>query len=85
VESHTVAVQGIPVRWEESGEGVPVVFVHGIPTSPMLWREVVPRVAGARCLAFEMVGYGYSIPCVREAPAAHRPARSTSRARSRAG
>jgi pimeloyl-ACP methyl ester carboxylesterase len=57
---HTT-VDGIPMRWEEAGEGPPVVFVHGIPTSPALWRRVVPLVAGARCLAWEMVGYGRSI------------------------
>ena len=50
------------MRWEESGEGPPVVFVHGIPTSRRLWRRVIPKVNGARCLAWEMVGYGASIP-----------------------
>ena len=50
------------MRWEERGEGRPVVFVHGIPTSPRLWRRVIPKVNGARCLAWEMVGYGASIP-----------------------
>jgi pimeloyl-ACP methyl ester carboxylesterase len=55
-------VTGIPMRWIESGEGMPVVFVHGIPTSPVLWRHVIPRMINARCLAWEMVGYGESIP-----------------------
>lgn len=50
-----------PVRWWEAGEGPAVVLVHGIPTSPMLWRHVLPLVRG-RCLAFEMTGYGGSIP-----------------------
>ncbi len=50
------------MRWEERGEGEPVVFVHGIPTSPRLWRHVIPKVNNARCLAWEMVGYGASIP-----------------------
>jgi pimeloyl-ACP methyl ester carboxylesterase len=49
------------MRWEEQGEGRPVVFVHGIPTSPRLWRHVIPQVRGARCMAWEMVGYGASI------------------------
>ena len=49
------------MRWEEAGEGTPVVFVHGIPTSPRLWRHVVPKVGGARSMAWEMVGYGASI------------------------
>lgn len=62
MESHTVPVGGVPVRWEQSVSGVPVVLVHGIPASPALWRHVVPHVKEARCLAFEMVGYGQSIP-----------------------
>jgi pimeloyl-ACP methyl ester carboxylesterase len=61
MESRRVTVNGIGMRWEESGEGRPVVFVHGIPTSPRLWRHVIPRVRGARCMAWEMVGYGASI------------------------
>lgn len=54
-------VDGVPTRWLEHGEGRPVVLVHGIPTSPQLWRHVLPLVPG-RCLAFEMTGYGTSIP-----------------------
>ena len=52
------------MRWLESGTGLPVVMVHGIPTSAELWRAVLPRVAG-RALAWEMVGYGGSIPAGR--------------------
>ncbi len=61
MESSFVEVNGIRMRWEQQGEGRPVVFVHGIPTSPRLWRHVVPRVSGARSMAWEMVGYGASI------------------------
>jgi pimeloyl-ACP methyl ester carboxylesterase len=62
MESKFAQARGVRMRWEESGEGPPVVFVHGIPTSPRLWRRVIPMVNGARCLAWEMVGYGASIP-----------------------
>ncbi len=55
-------VDGEQLAWHEHGDGVPVVFVHGIPTGPELWRHVIPRVDGARCLAFEMLGYADSIP-----------------------
>lgn len=48
-------------RWTEQGNGAPVIFLHGIPTSPRLWRHVMPLVQG-RCLAWEMPGYGTSIP-----------------------
>lgn len=65
MQPRTADIDGLPVRWLESGDGIPIVFVHGIPTSPALWRHVLPRVANARCLAFEMVGYGESIPAGR--------------------
>lgn len=48
------------MRWEELGEGRPIVFLHGIPTCPALWRRVTPRIPGARKLAWELVGYGAS-------------------------
>ncbi|NYE47812.1 pimeloyl-ACP methyl ester carboxylesterase [Spinactinospora alkalitolerans] len=60
-------MDGVPVRWEETGPGTAtaVVFIHGIPTSPGLWRDVLSHVKAARCLAFEMVGYGESVPAGR--------------------
>lgn len=66
MQSQSAIIDGIDMRWEEQGEGLPVVFIHGIPTSPALWRHVVPLVTQAHCLAFEMVGYGESIPAGRE-------------------
>ncbi|HEX9081308.1 MAG TPA: alpha/beta fold hydrolase [Holophagaceae bacterium] len=62
MESRSTTVEGVRMRWEEQGEGLPVVLIHGIPTNPGLWRHVVPLVRYARCLAWEMVGYGLSIP-----------------------
>ena len=61
MESKYADVNGIRIRWEEKGEGQPVVFIHGIPTCPRLWRHVIPSVHEARTLAWEMVGYGASI------------------------
>ncbi len=66
ISEHTVDVAGTPVRWLEQGTGLPVVLVHGIPTSPALWRHVLPRLTGMRVLAFEMTGYGQSIPAGRD-------------------
>lgn len=65
MRAHTAVVDGLPLRWVEEGRGVPAtVFLHGLPTSPELWRHVLPRVPGQR-LALEMVGYGESIPAGR--------------------
>lgn len=61
MNSQTAAIDGIAMRWVEQGSGLPVVLIHGIPTSPALWRHVMPKIVGARCLAFEMVGYGDSM------------------------
>ncbi len=61
METHAIDVRGSRMHWLEQGEGQPVVYLHGIPASPRLWRHVIPRVRGARSLAWEMVGYGTSI------------------------
>ncbi len=61
MESRTVDVEGIRMCWEEEGEGHPVVFIHGIPTSPRLWRHVISGVQGAYSMAWEIVGYGASL------------------------
>jgi pimeloyl-ACP methyl ester carboxylesterase len=59
MKNHQTTVDGISHRWLEHGQGHPVVLVHGIPTSPRLWRHVMPLVEG-RSLAWEMLGYGAS-------------------------
>ncbi len=59
-------VRGIRMHWREAGKGPPVVMVHGIATSPSLWRYVMPHIMNAHCLAWEMVGYGGSIPQGRD-------------------
>ena len=66
MQEQQATVRGVPMRWTEAGEGLPVVLVHGIPTRPALWRHVLPQVQGGRCLAFELVGYGNSIPAGRD-------------------
>lgn len=51
----------VPIRWRDyGGDGPPVVFIHGIPTSPLLWRHVVAQLESCRPLAWEMVGYSQS-------------------------
>ena len=58
---HVEEVRGVAMRWiERPGSGPAVVLLHGIPTSPELWREVMTRVGDARLLAWELVGYGRS-------------------------
>ncbi len=60
-ERKRVAVLGTEMAYVETGEGDPIVFLHGNPTSSYLWRNVMPHVeAHARCLAPDLVGMGDS-------------------------
>lgn len=49
---HDVDVPAGRIRYHETGDGPPVVFVHGLLVNADLWRKVVPPVAAAgyRCL-----------------------------------
>jgi pimeloyl-ACP methyl ester carboxylesterase len=43
------------------GEGEPVVFLHGFPTSSHLWNDVVPLMPpGHRLVIVDLLGYGRS-------------------------
>jgi haloalkane dehalogenase len=54
-------VLGVPIAYVEAGEGDPVVFLHGNPTSSYLWRNVIPHVRGlGRCIAPDLAGMGDS-------------------------
>src|SRR5271163_4912098 len=54
-------VAGTEIRYVETGDGAPIVFLHGNPTSSYLWRNVIPHLAGlGRCLAPDLVGLGAS-------------------------
>jgi haloalkane dehalogenase len=54
-------VFGTPMAYYEVGEGRPIIFLHGNPTSSYLWRKVIPHVQHlGRCIAPDMVGMGDS-------------------------
>jgi len=45
----------------QAGEGDPIVFLHGNPTSSYLWRNIIPHVADlGRCIAPDLIGMGDS-------------------------
>ena len=60
-ERERVAVLDSEIAYVDSGEGDPVIFLHGNPTSSYLWRNVIAEVDGsARCLAPDLIGMGDS-------------------------
>ena len=60
-ESRFVEVRGSKMHYVEQGEGDPILFLHGNPTSSYLWRNVIPHVSGlGRCIAVDLIGMGKS-------------------------
>ncbi len=56
-----VTVEGKEMAYVEAGEGDPIVFLHGNPTSSYLWRNVIPHLEGSgRCIAPDLIGMGDS-------------------------
>jgi haloalkane dehalogenase len=54
-------VLGTRMAYIDVGEGAPIVFLHGNPTSSYLWRNVMPHLEGlGRLIAPDLVGMGDS-------------------------
>lgn len=54
-------VLGHEMAYIEMGEGAPILFLHGNPTSSYLWRDVMPQVHSlGRCIAPDLIGMGDS-------------------------
>jgi len=56
-----VGVLDTEMSYVDAGQGDPIVFLHGNPTSSYLWRNIIPYLSGhGRCLAPDLVGMGRS-------------------------
>jgi haloalkane dehalogenase len=56
-----VDVLGTRMAYHARGEGVPVLFLHGNPTSSYLWRDVIPELKGlGRLIVPDLIGMGDS-------------------------
>ncbi|BFM15023.1 haloalkane dehalogenase [Pseudomaricurvus alkylphenolicus] len=54
-------IQGKKIAYIDEGEGDPIVFLHGNPTSSYLWRDVMPELQGkGRLIAPDLIGQGDS-------------------------
>jgi len=60
-ESKYLEVKGSKIHYIEEGEGDPILFLHGNPTSSYLWRNIVPYMTSqGRCIAPDLIGMGKS-------------------------
>ncbi|MBU8895447.1 haloalkane dehalogenase [Corallococcus sp. M34] len=56
-----VEVHGSRMAYVDEGQGAPILFLHGNPTSSYLWRNVIPHLRGlGRCIAPDLIGMGAS-------------------------
>lgn len=59
--SNYVEVQGSKMHYVEKGKGNPILFLHGVPTSSYIWRNVIPHLSTlGRCIAPDLIGMGKS-------------------------
>lgn len=65
---HSVNTDHGRLSYLDIGTGPVVVFVHGVLTNSLLWRNVVTAAAatGRRCIALDLPGHGHT-----SVPAAH--------------
>ena len=60
-KSQFVDVHGDTMHFIEEGEGDPILFLHGNPTSSYLWRNIIPHVSNlGRVIAPDLIGFGES-------------------------
>ena len=61
IEKKRCEVLGRTMAYVETGEGAPIVLLHGNPTSSYLWRGVIPHLAQlGRSIAPDLIGMGDS-------------------------
>jgi haloalkane dehalogenase len=69
----TVDVLDSRMAYHERGEGAPILFLHGNPTSSYLWRDVIPELAGrGRLIAPDLIGMGDSAKLADPKPDTYR-------------
>jgi pimeloyl-ACP methyl ester carboxylesterase len=56
------------IRYQDTGSGEPIVFVHGLLVNGALWRKVTPLLEGAhRCIVPDLPLGSHQIPMAAEA------------------
>jgi haloalkane dehalogenase len=73
LSKRTVDVLDSRMAYHERGEGAPVLFLHGNPTSSYLWRDVLPELEGrGRLIAPDLIGMGDSGKLTNPGPDTYR-------------
>jgi len=61
IKSKYIQVGDIKVHYLIAGEGEPILFIHGFPTSSYLWRDIMVDLSEKyQVIAIDLPGYGNS-------------------------
>ena len=72
-EKKKAEIKGRKMAYVEVGQGDPIVFLHGNPTSSYLWRNVIPHLeSSGRCIAPDLIGMGDSDKLEESGPKSYR-------------
>lgn len=60
-KSNYIEVNGAKMHYIQEGTGNPILFLHGMPASSYVWRNIIPHLAPlGRCIAPDLIGMGKS-------------------------
>ncbi len=60
-ESKFIELGTDTVHYVESGEGDPILLLHGLPANAYLWRNIIPNIdSNKKVIALDFLGFGKS-------------------------
>ena len=60
-ESRFINIGKDSIHYVESGEGDPILLLHGLPANAYLWRNVIPNIdSSKKVIALDFLGFGKS-------------------------
>jgi len=61
IASKFVQIGEVKIHYLIAGNGEPILFIHGFPTSSFLWRNIMSELSGQyQVIAIDLPGYGKS-------------------------
>lgn len=62
VVTENVLINGARIAYGVHGDREPIVLLHGTPSSSLIWRNIIPRLASAgfKVHVYDLLGYGLS-------------------------
>jgi len=66
---YAITRDGVRVAYEQSGRGIPLVFVHGLGDDRHTWRDAIDRLStDHHCIALDLRGHGQTTGAARFDP-----------------